>query len=143
LRKPTLRKSDYQIDRQIISTEVGGDLGSIRDEHRAKYAAGVRDSRRGAPQPKVGKPLTLVALAGDPDKLPARRDRNHNRVTLDRRRLTSRPSHYLHARRAPPNGNAATQIYGPPTSPNPIGPGLRFSWIVYRRKVSAVTFRPD
>jgi hypothetical protein len=26
LRKPTLRKSDYQIDRQIISTEVGGDL---------------------------------------------------------------------------------------------------------------------
>jgi hypothetical protein len=70
--------------------------------------------------------------------------KNHNRVTWDRRRLTSRPSHYLHARRAPPNGNAATQIYGPPTSPNPIsGPGLRFSWIVYRRKVSAVTFRPD
>jgi hypothetical protein len=66
-----LRKSDYQIRSLIISTEVGGDLGSIRDELRAKYAAGARDSRRGAPQRKVGEPLTLVALAGDPDKLVA------------------------------------------------------------------------
>ena len=27
-------KSDYQIDKQVISTEVGGDFGSLRDELR-------------------------------------------------------------------------------------------------------------
>jgi hypothetical protein len=53
LRRPTFRKSDYQIDRLIISIEVGGDLGSIRDEFQAKYAAGpalIRLSDR-APHP--------------------------------------------------------------------------------------------
>ena len=29
-------KTDYQIDKQVISTEVGGDFGSLRDELRAR-----------------------------------------------------------------------------------------------------------
>jgi hypothetical protein len=40
--------------------------------------------------------------------------------------------------------NLANLIYRPPSSIVPAsGPGLRFSWIVYRGKTSAVTFTPD
>ena len=40
--------------------------------------------------------------------------------------------------------NTAKQIYTPPSSLVPSsGPGLRFSWIVYRGKASAVTFSPE
>jgi hypothetical protein len=38
----------------------------------------------------------------------------------------------------------ATLLYRPPASIVPSsGPGLRFSWIVYRGKASAVAFSPD
>src|SRR5438128_4868113 len=66
-------KSDYQIDKQTISTEIGGDLGSLRDELRSNIPPELKvdgESRRSV---KIGEPLTLVTLASDPDNLPARR----------------------------------------------------------------------
>ena len=67
-------KTDYQIDSQVISTEVGGDFGSLRDELRTNIPPELRvegDKRRSI---RIGEPLALVAFAGDPDNLPARRD---------------------------------------------------------------------
>jgi hypothetical protein len=67
-------KTDYQIDKQVISTEVGGDGGSLRDELRYNIPPTLEvegDARRSV---RVGDPLTLVAVASDPDNLPARRD---------------------------------------------------------------------
>ena len=39
-------KSDYQIDKQVISTEVGGDFGSLRDELRTNMPPEARGGRR-------------------------------------------------------------------------------------------------
>ena len=67
----------------------------------------------------VGKPLTLIAFASDPDNLPARRARGGSPSTLD-------------------------QLYRPPSSIVAIsGPGLRLSWIVYRGPVRNVGFEPE
>src|ERR1043166_4828643 len=66
-------KNDYMIDNQVISTEVGGDFGSLRDELRTNIPPELKvegDRRRSV---KVGAPLTLVAFAKDPDNIPARR----------------------------------------------------------------------
>src|SRR5687767_7052254 len=65
-------KSDYQIDPQVISTEVGGDFGSLRDELRTNKPPdlSVIEARRSV---KVGEPVTLTAVAHDPDNTPARR----------------------------------------------------------------------
>ena len=68
-------KSDYQIDPQVMSTEIGGDGGNLRDELRYNIPPEMEisgDSRRTV---KVGQPLELMLLAGDPDNLPRRRDR--------------------------------------------------------------------
>jgi autonomous glycyl radical cofactor GrcA len=127
-------KSDYQIDKQVISTEVGGDLGSLRDELRTNIPPELKVEGDNGRSVKVGEPLTLVAVAKDPDNLPARRELSGG------------------ARgQAGPRG-------GQPTSPaaavNPAirptsslaarsGPGLRLSWIVYRGAASTVTFSPD
>ena len=112
-------KTDYQIDNQVISTEVGGDFGSLRDELRTNIPPELKvegEQRRSA---KAGEPLTLVAFARDPDNLPARRG------------PASSP-------------NPANVLYRPPSSIIPSsGPGLRLSWIVYRGKATAVTFTPD
>lgn len=133
-------KTDYQIDKQVISTEIGGDGGSLRDELRYNTPPELEvqgESRRSV---KAGEPLTLVALAGDPDNLPARRDGK------------PQPPHpgMPAAEAAPPKppqraaGNVATLVYRPPSSIVPSsGPGLRLSWIVYRGKAAAVTFSPD
>src|SRR6266851_3645179 len=67
-------KTDYMIDNQVISTEVGGDFGSLRDELRTNIPPELNvegDARRSV---KVGEPLTLIAFAKDPDNIPARRD---------------------------------------------------------------------
>jgi hypothetical protein len=137
-------KSDYQIDKQVISTEVGGDLGSIRDELRTNIPPELEIQGELRRTVKAGEPLTLVALAGDPDNLPARRDgkpqpRHPGKPANENEqvKLTPRPA-------GAPEENAAQLVYKPPGSPNPTsGPGLRFSWIVYRGKASAVTFAPD
>jgi hypothetical protein len=114
-------KSDYQIDKQVISTEVGGDFGSLRDELRTNKPPELKldgDTRQVV---KVGEPLTLASYANDPDNLPARR-----------------PT------RAPTGPNAAAALYRPPSSIVPSsGPGLRFSWIVYRGPAENVRFDPE
>ena len=66
-------KTDYQIDPQTISTEVGGDGGSLRDELRTNVAPELKvegDKRRTV---KVGQPVSLAVIARDPDNIPARR----------------------------------------------------------------------
>jgi hypothetical protein len=68
-------KTDYQIDPQVMSTEIGGDGGNLRDELRYNIPPELEiqgDTQRTV---KVGQPLQLVLLAGDPDNLPSRRDK--------------------------------------------------------------------
>src|SRR5216117_1554467 len=67
-------KNDYMIDNQVISTEVGGDFGSLRDELRTNIPPELKVDGEKKRSVTVGEPLSLVALAGDPDNLPARRD---------------------------------------------------------------------
>ena len=140
-------KTDYQIDSQVISTEVGGDFGSLRDELRTNVPPELRVDGEQRRSVKAGEPLTLVAFAGDPDNLPARRDgkpqpKNASGRTMDETvpiaaasKMTTTPATAV---------NPANLLYRPPSSIVPSsGPGLRFSWIVYRGKASAVTFSPD
>ena len=123
-------KSDYRIDKQVMSMEVGGDFGSQSDALRDNVppvleVQGEREVRRIA----VGQPLTLVAFAKDPDNLPARRDAPGSA----RRGGPARA----------PQGNPADAVYRPPSVIVPTsGPGLRLSWIVYRGPAKQVTFDP-
>ena len=114
-------KSDYQIDPQTISTEVGGDGGSLRDELRTNKPPELTVEGEKKRTVKVGQPLALAVVARDPDNLPARRP--------DR-----------------PDSGAATEavVYRTPASTvMSSGPGLRFSWMVFRGKASTVTFSPE
>jgi hypothetical protein len=135
-------KADYQIDNQVISTEVGGDFGSLRDELRTNLPPELRvdgDRKRTA---KVGEPLTLTAFAGDPDNLPARRDGKPQPRDASGRMTADAPPAPRPTSAAPTN--LANAIYRPPSAIVPSsGPGLRLSWIVYRGKAANVTFTPD
>jgi hypothetical protein len=140
-------KTDYQIDSQVISTEVGGDFGSLRDELRTNVPPELRVDGETRRSVKAGESLTLVAFAGDPDNLPARRDgkpqpRNASGKMMDE---TAPASPAPKATPAPAAAvNPAALLYRPPSSIVPSsGPGLRFSWIVYRGKAAAVIFSPD
>jgi len=139
-------KTDYQIDSQVISTEVGGDFGSLRDELRTNAPPELRvdgDQRRSV---KAGEPLSLVAFAGDPDNLPARRDGKPQPKNASGKMMEETvPAAASKPAAAPAAAvNPANLLYRPPSSIVPSsGPGLRFSWIVYRGKASAVTFSPD
>jgi hypothetical protein len=139
-------KTDYQIDNQVISTEVGGDFGSLRDELRTNIPPELRVEGATRRSAKVGEPVTLVAFAGDPDNLPARRDgkpqpRNASGRMLDE---STQPPPPPRTTQSPSPPNLANIIYRPPSSIVPSsGPGLRLSWIVYRGKAAAVTFTPD
>lgn len=116
-------KNDYQIDPQVISTEVGGDFGSLRDELRTNIPPSltVSETKRSV---KAGESLALTAIAKDPDNIPARRG----------------PAKPVEG----PATITAAALYRPPSSiVAQSGPGLRFSWIVYRGNASAVTFTPD
>ena len=143
-------KTDYQIDKQVISTEIGGDNGSLRDALRTNIPPDLKVEGEKQRTIKIGQALPLIAVAGDPDNLPARRD--------------GRPAPGMQG--APPargggergaaaaaRGNAAATVARanvPVAAPRPpsavvasSGPGLRLSWIVYRGKADAVTFSPD
>ena len=134
-------KSDYLIDKQVISTEVGGDFGSLRDELRYNLPPELEISGDRQKNVKVGETIVLVALAGDPDNLPARRDgkpqpRHPGKPITEEDRKA--------AKIRPDTPNTATLIYRPPSSVvSSSGPGLRFSWTVYRGKAAAVSFSPD
>lgn len=108
---------DYRIDPQVISTEVGGDYGSLRDALRTNIPPTLEVEGSLRRTVRVGEPLVLKVHAEDPDNLPARRNRP----------LPSTPE----------------QIYNPPSSIVAIsGPGLRFSWTVYRGDAEEVAFDP-
>jgi hypothetical protein len=115
-------KNDYMIDNQVISTEVGGDFGSLRDELRTNIPPELKVDGQKQRTIKVGAPLTLTALARDPDNIPPRRGRGAS----------------------PTPTVTANALYRAPSSIVPAsGPGLRLSWIVYRGKAADVTFDPD
>jgi len=86
-----------------------------------------------------------VALAGDPDNLPARRDGKPQprHPGKSGNEGSDKPAS---ARAASPSAaaNVPNLVYRPPSSIVPSsGPGLRLSWIVYRGKAGTVTFSPD
>jgi len=156
-------KADYQIDKQVISTEVGGDGGSLRDELRTNIPPELKidgDVRRSV---KVGEPLMLGAFAKDPDNLPARRGGGRGAQPAAGGRGAQPAAGGRGAQPGavapmPPGGRseasaaprAALPSSPPAVAPRPpsavvasSGPGLRMSWIVYRGKAAAVTFSPD
>ena len=130
-------KTDYQIDKQVISTEVGGDFGSLRDELRSNIPPDLEVEGDKHRTVKIGEPLMLVAFASDPDNLPARRD--------GRSQPGGRGEQPGAPPTAQPNPASVTNLlYRPPSSIVPAsGPGLRLSWIVYRGKSATVTFSPE
>lgn len=134
-------KSDYEIDPQVISTEVGGDNGSLADELRTNIPPELKVEGATKRTAHVGQPLTLVVTAGDPDNIPKRRDGKPQPGFKKAPQTTSAaPS----AARPGPAPNSAAVVYRPPVSVTASsGPGLRFSWSVYRGKASAVAFKPD
>lgn len=149
-------KSDYQIDKQVISTEVGGDFGSLRDELRYNIPPDLAVLGDRPRRVRVGEALTLTALAGDPDNLPARRDGRPQPGFRGQAAGADQAGTPALATRAaagtggqpatprPPAPATPAAIYRPPSSIIPTsGPGLRLSWIVYRGKASAVVFNPE
>lgn len=110
-------KPDYRIDPQVISTEVGGNYGSLSDSLRTNIPPELRVEGESYRSVRVGEPLSLAVRASDPDNLPARRDR--------------------------PRSQGIDQLYRPPSSIVAMsGPGLRFSWTVYRGPAASATFEP-
>jgi hypothetical protein len=132
-------KPDYQIDKQVISTEVGGDGGSLRDELRMNIPPELKvegDARRSV---RMGESLTLVAFSKDPDNIPARRRTQPG---------GSEPSGDAGGQAAAGGQTPPTvpvnPVYRPPALNVPSTPGgLRFSWSVYRGRAAAVTFSPE
>ena len=117
-------KSDYRIDKQVMSMEVGGDFGSQNDALRDNIP-----------------PVLEVRATGPPRRrrsaARARRFRQGSGQPAGPPRRTGRP-----ARGAPP-GNPSDALYRPPSVIVPTsGPGLRLSWIVYRGPAHHVTFDP-
>lgn len=110
-------KPDYRIDPQVISTEVGGAFGSLSDALRTNIPPELEVEGDNFRRAQTGEPISLAVHANDPDNLPARADR--------------------------PAPRTSEQIYRTPSSiVAASGPGLRFSWIVYRGEAEHVTFDP-
>lgn len=113
-----LLSSDYRMDPQVMSTEVGGNFGSLDDRLRTNMPPELTvegDQRRSV---RAGEPLTLVTFANDPDNYPPRRNRSGTPRTLD-------------------------ELYRTPRGATVQGaPGLRMSWMVYRGPAQHVAFAP-
>jgi len=110
-------KPDYRIDPQVISTEVGGAFGSLSDALRTNIPPDLRVEGERFRTVQVGQALSLAVRASDPDNLPARRDR--------------------------PLPTTTDQLYRTPSSiVVSSGPGLRFSWTVYRGPAKYASFEP-
>lgn len=111
-------KPDYRIDPQVISTEVGGNFGSLSDALRTNIPPELRLEGESFRTVKVGQVLSLAVRASDPDNLPARRP-------------------------LPSGGSDIDRIYNKPSAIVAMsGPGLRFSWTVYRGPAAKATFTP-
>ena len=107
----------YGIDPQTISTETGGAYGSLNDNLRYNIPPELEvegDEHRNV---RVGETLTLVAIADDPDNIPAENPRQLPE-TLER----------LYR----PLGLGVVAA----------SPGLGLSWIVYRGPAGRATFDP-
>ncbi|MEX1256978.1 MAG: hypothetical protein WEG36_05100 [Gemmatimonadota bacterium] len=112
-------KPDYRIDPHVISTEIGGAFGSLSDALRTNIPPELSVEGELRRTVRVGEPLELAVVANDPDNIPARSGRGAN----------------------PPATSEA--LYNPPSSVVSMsGPGLRFSWSVYRGRATNVTFDP-
>lgn len=110
-------KSDYLIDPQVISTEVGGNFGSLDDRLRSNIPPDLRVEGESYRQVRTGQALNLAVFANDPDNYPPRS-----------------------GRRLP---QSLDQLYNPPSSIVASSPaGLRFSWSVYRGPARHVVFDP-
>ena len=115
-----LLSSDYRIDPQVMSTEVGGNFGSLDDRLRTNLPPELEVEGDEHLSVRTGEPLTLVVFANDPDNYPPRRE---------------------NGRGAPPS--TLEELYrGPRGSTVQGAPGLRFSWMVYRGPARHVTFAP-
>lgn len=111
-------KPDYAIDPQVISTEVGGNFGSLSDALRDNISPELRIEGESRRTVKVGQPLSLAVRASDPDNYPPPRP-------------------------APRLNDNLERLYRPPASIVAMsGPGLRFSWSVYRGPAKNVQFDP-
>ncbi len=129
-------KNDYLIDPQVISTEVGGDNGNLANDLRTNIPPDLKVEGALTRTVKVGQPLSLVAIAGDPDNLPPRRDGKPQPGVKKSVRPPTPP------RAAASNSPAV--VYRPPVSVvASAGPGLHLSWTVYRGKASVTKFSPD
>lgn len=137
-------KSDYEIDKQVISTEVGGDNGSLADALRDNIPPELKLEGSKTRTVKVGQPLALAVVAGDPDNLPARRDGKPAPGSKRPEGATMPPAPTQTGRAAGSAPNSAAVVYRPPVAVvASSGPGLRFAWAVYRGKATAVKFTPD
>jgi hypothetical protein len=135
-------KSDYEIDKQVISTEVGGDNGSLADALRDNIPPELKVEGSKTRTVKVGQPLALAVIAGDPDNLPARRDGKP--APGARKQEGTMPSPAPAVGRGAAAPNSAAVVYRPPIAlVASSGPGLRFSWTVYRGKAASVMFKPE
>lgn len=111
-------KPDYAIDPSVISTEVGGNFGSLSDRLRDNLAPDLRIEGESRRTIKVGEPLSLAVQASDPDNYPPPLP-------------------------APRAIDDLERLYSPPASIVAMsGPGLRFSWSVYRGPAVNVQFNP-
>ena len=130
-------KSDYLIDPQVISTEVGGDNGNLANDLRTNLPPDLKVEGALTRTVTVGQPLSLVAIAGDPDNLPPRRDGRPQPGVKKSVRPAGPP-------RSVAPANSPAVVYRPPVAVTAsAGPGLHLSWTVYRGKASVVTFTPD
>ncbi|NKB32388.1 MAG: hypothetical protein GKR91_04750 [Pseudomonadales bacterium] len=110
-------KSDYRIDPQVISTEVGGAFGSLDDRLRTNIPPELTLEGEAFRTVRVGEALDLAVTVTDPDNLPARTNR--------------------------PDPRTPEQIYRPPNSIVVMsGPGERFSWTIYRGPADRAKFEP-
>ena len=148
-------KPDYQIDKQVISTEVGGDNGSLSDALRTNIPPELKVEGDKTRTAKVGEPMTLVAFANDPDNIPARRGARGAGAGRGGPGAGAPAGRGAAPGAAPESGAAPAAPAGRVAAPPPgaarppiavvasSGAGLRLSWIVYRGKATAVTFSPD
>jgi hypothetical protein len=112
--------SDYRVDPQVMSTEVGGGHDDRARENLAPELEIEGDEHRTV---RAGEPLTLVAFANDPDNYPAARGQGGGGPG---------------SRMSP-----LERLYTPPGQLIVRGaPGLRFSWMVYRGPARNVAFAP-
>jgi hypothetical protein len=112
-------KPDYRIDPQVMSTEVGGNFGSLDDRLRTNEPPEIRVEGELHRTVRVGEPMSLAAFSKDPDNYPAR----------GRSRAPQTPEQLYRT-----SGVGSVVASG--------APGMRFSWTVYRGDADLVTFDP-